>query len=103
MLLYHTQPNPRIPTNFVIPSGVEGSAVLYPSQTKGTGGPFKPFFGLSGALLRRKPNSCLGTKTIPSVRADALRDFLLLSSPGPVPNPHSKFANNAKFRMGHPP
>ncbi len=24
------------------------------------GGPFKPFFGLSGALLRRKPSLCRG-------------------------------------------
>src|ERR1700677_4769398 len=40
------------------------------------GGPFKPFFGLSGALLKRKLSSCLETETISRVRADAPRHLL---------------------------
>src|ERR1700691_5228512 len=54
------------------------------------GGPFKPFFGLSGALLKRKLSSCLGTETISRVRADALRHLLLLPSSPLVHDAHPR-------------
>jgi hypothetical protein len=59
------------------------------SKIVSAGGPFKPFFGLSGDVLRRKlAFYVLGTETISRVRADSLCDLLLLPTSSLVHDTH---------------